>query len=240
MVGIKIKNKDYKKQELTYTKLPVKVIAGGVNTRSGWDTVLEGTEFQTMLEGADIRAGVGDKARADAKIILQGIVTHVQTEENSKSNSTVWQSMAGKGSTVETLSLPTFEGPQAPVLSAPGGFIVDIPKGNFKTEIEKLVKQPQYAYLKQLQVSKDVKWNEIQLAYDSWNYKQEGLTGAGAAIIALAVAVATGGAGAGVGATIIGAAQGTTAAAMANTALFHWLHRHPLPPSTTKATREKC
>nr|WP_234395958.1 DUF637 domain-containing protein [Neisseria wadsworthii] len=217
-VGIKIKNKDYKKEELTHTKLPVKVIANGVNTRSGWDTVLEGTEFQTMLEKADIRAGVGDKARADAKIILQGIVTHVHTEENSKSNSTVWQSMAGKGSTVETLSLPTFEGPQPPVLSAPGGFIVDIPKGNFKTEIEKLVKQPQYAYLKQLQVSKDVKWNEIQLAYDSWNYKQEGLTGAGAAIIALALAVATGGAGAGVGATIIGAAQGTAAAAMANTA----------------------
>ncbi|HRL34768.1 MAG TPA: hemagglutinin, partial [Neisseria sp.] len=56
-VGLKIKNKDYKREELTETKLPVKMIARGVNTRSGWDTVLEGTEFETGLAGADIQAG---------------------------------------------------------------------------------------------------------------------------------------------------------------------------------------
>ncbi|MCL5821245.1 S-layer family protein, partial [Neisseria meningitidis] len=81
--------------------------------------------------------------------------------------------------------------PVAPVLSAPGGYIADIPKGNLKTEIETLTKQPEYAYLKQLQVTKDVNWNQVQLAYDKWDYKQEGLTGAGAAIIALAVTVVT-------------------------------------------------
>ncbi|HEZ0799604.1 TPA: S-layer family protein, partial [Neisseria meningitidis] len=80
---------------------------------------------------------------------------------------------------------------------APGGYIVDIPKGNLKTQIEKLAKQPEYAYLKQLQTVKDVNWNQVQLAYDKWDYKQEGLTGAGAAIIALAVAAVTGGVGAG-------------------------------------------
>ncbi|HHS0763417.1 TPA: DUF637 domain-containing protein, partial [Neisseria meningitidis] len=45
-------------------------------------------------------------------------------------------------------------------------------------------------------------------------YKQEGLTGAGAAIIALAVAAVTGGVGAG----LIGAAQGTASAAVADAA----------------------
>ncbi len=54
----------------------------------------------------------------------------------------------------------------------------------------------------------------MQLAYDKWGYKQEGLTGAGAAIIALAVAAVTGGVGAG----LIGAAQGTASAALANAA----------------------
>ncbi|MCL5843288.1 DUF637 domain-containing protein [Neisseria meningitidis] len=205
---------NYSKNELNETKLPVRVIAQTAKTRSGWDTVLEGTEFKTTLSGADIQAGVGEKARADAKIILKGIVNRIQTEEKLESNSTVWQKQAGSGSTVETLKLPSFEGPALPKLTAPGGYIADIPKGNLKTEIEKLAKQPEYAYLKQLQTVKDVNWNQVQLAYDKWDYKQEGLTGAGAAIIALAVAAVTGGVGAG----LIGAAQGTASAAVADAA----------------------
>ncbi|HGD7179283.1 TPA: DUF637 domain-containing protein [Neisseria meningitidis] len=213
-IGIKVGKSNYSKNELNETKLPVRVIAQTAKTRSGWDTVLEGTEFKTTLFGADIQAGVGEKARADAKIILKGIVNRIQTEEKLESNSTVWQKQAGSGSTVETLKLPSFEGPALPKLTAPGGYIADIPKGNLKTEIEKLAKQPEYAYLKQLQTVKDVNWNQVQLAYDKWDYKQEGLTGAGAAIIALAVAAVTGGVGAG----LIGAAQETTSAAIANAA----------------------
>ncbi|WP_050584070.1 DUF637 domain-containing protein, partial [Neisseria meningitidis] len=159
-------------------------------------------------------AGVGDQARADAKIILEGIKTTIHNETVSSSKSALWQKQAGRGSNIETLQLPSFTGPVAPVLSAPGGYIVDIPKGNLKTQIETLTKQPEYAYLKQLQTVKDVNWNQVQLAYDKWDYKQEGLTGAGAAIIALAVAAVTGGVGAG----LIGAAQGTTSAAIANAA----------------------
>ncbi|WP_195155239.1 DUF637 domain-containing protein, partial [Neisseria meningitidis] len=105
-----------------------------------------------------------------------------------------------------------------PKLSAPGGYIVDIPKGNLKTEIEKLSKQPEYAYLKQLQVAKNINWNQVQLAYDRWDYKQEGLTEAGAAIIALAVTVVTSGAGTGAVLGLNGAAAAATDAAFASLA----------------------
>ncbi|ASK27148.1 hemagglutinin [Neisseria chenwenguii] len=213
-IGIKVGKSNYSKNELNETKLPVRVVAQTAATRSGWDTVLEGTEFKTTLAGADIQAGVGEKARADAKIILKGIVNRIQSEEKLETNSTVWQKQAGRGSTIETLKLPSFESPTPPKLTAPGGYIVDIPKGNLKTEIEKLAKQPEYAYLKQLQTAKNVDWKQVQLVYDKWDYKAEGLTGAGAAIIALAVAAATGGVGAG----LIGVAQGTTSAAIANAA----------------------
>ncbi|HEZ1717287.1 TPA: S-layer family protein [Neisseria meningitidis] len=217
-IGIKVGKSNYSKNELNETKLPVRVIAQTAKTRSGWDTVLEGTEFKTTLSGADIQAGVGEKARADAKIILKGIVNRIQTEEKLESNSTVWQKQAGSGSTVETLKLPSFEGPALSKLTAPGGYIADIPKGNLKTEIEKLAKQPEYAYLKQLQTVKDVNWNQVQLAYDKWDYKQEGLTGAGAAIIALAVTVVTSGAGTGAVLGLNGAAAAATDAAFASLA----------------------
>ncbi|HGH6897994.1 TPA: DUF637 domain-containing protein [Neisseria meningitidis] len=211
------------------TALPSRVVAESANLQSGWDAKLQGTQFETTLGGAAIRAGVGDQARADAKIILEGIKSSVRTETVSSSKSALWQKQAGRGSNIETLQLPSFTGSVAPVLSAPGGYIVDIPKGNLKTEIEKLAKQPEYAYLKQLQTAKNVDWKQVQLVYDKWDYKAEGLTGAGASIIALAVAAATG-AGAsiialavaaatgGVGAGLIGAAQGTTSAAIANAA----------------------
>ncbi|WP_228840155.1 DUF637 domain-containing protein, partial [Neisseria meningitidis] len=217
-IGIKVGKSNYSKNELNETKLPVRVVAQTAATRSGWDTVLEGTEFKTTLAGADIQAGVGEKARADAKIILKGIVNRIQSEEKLETNSTVWQKQAGRGSTIETLKLPSFESPTPPKLSAPGGYIVDIPKGNLKTEIEKLAKQPEYAYLKQLQVAKNINWNQVQLAYDRWDYKQEGLTEAGAAIIALAVTVVTSGAGTGAVLGLNGAAAAATDAAFASLA----------------------
>ncbi|WP_259676717.1 S-layer family protein, partial [Neisseria meningitidis] len=217
-IGIKVGKSNYSKNELNETKLPVRVVAQTAATRSGWDTVLEGTEFKTTLAGADIQAGVGEKARADAKIILKGIVNRIQSEEKLETNSTVWQKQAGRGSTIETLKLPSCESPTPPKLSAPGGYIVDIPKGNLKTEIEKLAKQPEYAYLKQLQVAKNINWNQVQLAYDRWDYKQEGLTEAGAAIIALAVTVVTSGAGTGAVLGLNGAAAAATDAAFASLA----------------------
>ena len=200
------------------TALPSRVVAESANLQSGWDTKLQGTQFETTLGGAVIRAGVGDQARADAKIILEGIKSSIHTETVSSSKSALWQKQAGRGSNIETLQLPSFTGPVAPVLSAPGGYIVDIPKGNLKTEIEKLAKQPEYAYLKQLQVAKNVNWNQVQLAYDKWDYKQEGLTGAGAAIIALAVTVVTSGAGTGAALGLNGAAAAATDAAFASLA----------------------
>ncbi|MGZ2289802.1 DUF637 domain-containing protein, partial [Neisseria meningitidis] len=200
------------------TALPSRVVAESANLQSGWDTKLQGTQFETTLGGATIRAGVGEQARADAKIILEGIKTTIHNETVSSSKSALWQKQAGRGSNIETLQLPSFTGPVAPVLSAPGGYIADIPKGNLKTEIETLTKQPEYAYLKQLQVAKNINWNQVQLAYDKWDYKQEGLTEAGAAIIALAVTVVTAGAGVGAALGLNGAAAAAADAAFASLA----------------------
>ncbi|WP_373814992.1 DUF637 domain-containing protein, partial [Neisseria dentiae] len=132
---------------------------------------------------------------------------------------------AGQGSTVETLKLPSFEGPELPKLTAPGGYIADIPKGNLKAEIEKLAKQPEYAYLKQLQTAKNVDWKKVNLAYNKWDYKSEGMTPAAAAVVVIVVTVLTYGAmsgaaagtagatGAGAGGAAAGTAAGTGAAA---------------------------
>jgi filamentous hemagglutinin len=89
-----------------------------------------------------------------------------------------------------------FYGADKPVFNAPGGLSVQIPDGNFKSQIQSLSSQPGMSYLNDLAARKDVNWQPVKLAYDSWNYQQEGLTPAGAALIGFAVAMSTGGAGA--------------------------------------------
>jgi large exoprotein involved in heme utilization and adhesion len=91
---------------------------------------------------------------------------------------------------------------------------VQIPAGQFRSQITTLSQQPGMGYLNELTARSDVNWQPVKLAYDSWDYKQEGLTPAGAALVAVAVTWAMGPGGAG----IIGNAT-TTAGMMANAAL---------------------
>ena len=218
-IGISYHHSHDSSTALMKSALPSRLVAQSTNLKSGWDTVLQGTQFANTLTGAHIQAGVGEKARKDAQILLQGMKSLIQTEEHHKSSSMVWQSMSGKGEVIENLTLPTFKGKQ-PVFHAAGGIVVDIPKGKLKDEIVKLLAKPEYAYLKDLQTNEKINWNEVALAYDKWDYKQQGLTGAGAALIAIVVAVATYGAGSALAGTIAGTSlsAGSASAAMANAA----------------------
>ena len=89
--------------------------------------------------------------------------------------------------------------------------MVQVPAGELRTQIQTLSQQPGMAYLNELAQRNDVNWQPVKLAHDQWNYKQEGLTPAGAALLGAAVAWATGGMGANlVGGTVTNAAGVTT------------------------------
>jgi filamentous hemagglutinin len=120
-----------------------------------------------------------------------------------------------QGTSQETLVLPSFTGPKTPTFTAPGGLSVQIAEGDFKSQIITLGAQPGMGYLNDLAARKDVNWQPVKLAFEQWNYKQEGLTPAGAALLAAAVAWALP---PGVGANLIGVKAGTTSALMANAA----------------------
>lgn len=186
---------------------------GDILSNSGGDQLLQGTKVSYGGTAA-FNAGVGEKARSDARIILEGIKNTTTQTRTSTSNYVVWQTMVNSGTKAETLVLPTFSGPTKPTFTAPGGLSVQIPDGNFKSQVATLSSQPGMGYLNDLAARKDVNWQPVKLAYDSWNYQQSGLTPAGAALVAVAVAWATGGTGAG----LVGAADGTMTAAMANAA----------------------
>jgi len=80
-------------------------------------------------------------------------------------------------------------------------------QASVQSQIETLSQQPGLGYLKQLMdgnsattsatnnttantnaTGPKVQWQQVQLAHDNWNYSQQGLTPAGAALLSIAVA----------------------------------------------------
>lgn len=200
----------------TASQLPTTLVASSAQTNSGWDTLLQGTIFETALKGADIRVGVGAKARADARIILEGIKRRVTETQTKEGNYVVWQRSLNVGGMSEVLALPMFSGPTPPSFLGP--VLADIPDGDFKRELNALVKQPGYAYLGALAQRNDIDWRPIQLAYEQWHESRQGLTPAGAALLAVAVSWATHGTGADLLTAATSSSAATTATTMANAA----------------------
>ncbi|MDC4729020.1 DUF637 domain-containing protein, partial [Acinetobacter baumannii] len=130
-------------------------------------------------------------------------------------NSVVWQSMQDKGSITETAQLPSFNGPVLPTFKAAGGLSVQVPisekdanKVELRDAILDLSQKPGNEYLKELVNRKDVDWQKVLLTQKDWDYKSQGLTAAGAAIIVIIITIVTMGTGT---AAAAGAAGGTAA-----------------------------
>ncbi|MGF2328342.1 DUF637 domain-containing protein, partial [Acinetobacter baumannii] len=188
------------------TELPATLKADYIGTKSGFDTRLVGTEFE-YLKDATIEAG--------GKLDFIAAKTSITDLVKKEKNSVVWQSMQDKGSITETAQLPSFNGPVLPTFKAAGGLSVQVPisekdanKVELRDEILKLANQPGNAYLKELVNRKDVDWQTVLLTQKDWDYKSQGLTAAGAALIVIIVTIATMGSGT---AAAAGAAGGTAA-----------------------------
>ncbi|MCU4330670.1 DUF637 domain-containing protein, partial [Acinetobacter pittii] len=187
------------------SELPATLKADYIGTKSGFDTKLVGTEFE-YLKDATIETG-GTLELIAAKTSI----TELLKKEKS---SLAWQAMQDKGSITETAQLPSFNGPVLPTFKAAGGLSVQVPisekdanKIELRDAILELSKQPGNEYLKEFVNRKDVDWQMVLLTQKDWDYKSQGLTGAGAAIIAIVVTMVT----AGAGAAVVGALGGSAA-----------------------------
>ena len=86
---------------------------------------------------------------------------------------------------------------------------------DLKQQAAQLATQPGLSYLGELTKRHDVTWQKVQLASQSWNYSQSGLSQSGAIIIAIAVAAVTAGSSAELSATMVAGAGLTGATATA-------------------------
>ena len=100
------------------------------------------------------------------------------------------------------------------------GVIVDYKDtGSLTDSIDQLSQAPGLAWMKQVQARGDVDWNAIEEVHKSWDYRSQGISPMGAALISLAVSAASGGVTAGAdgwGASFFGIKEGATQMAVAN------------------------
>lgn len=204
--GIKYNTSKTNATRTQVSELPATLTADYIGTQSVGGTRLVGTEF-AYLKDITIKTG-GTLELIAAKTSITELV-------KKEKNSVVWQSMQDKGSITETAQLPSFNGPVLPTFKAAGGLSVQVPisekdvnKVELRDAILDLSKKPGNEYLKELVNRKDVDWQTVLLTQKDWDYKQQGLTAAGAAIIVIIITILTMGSGT---AAAAGAAGGTAA-----------------------------
>ena len=148
------------------------------------------------------------------KVILKVDKSSYMTSTQKSSESVVWRKEEQKGrydETVEELKIRAKEGVE---IKGAKGISVEFGKA-----LDELEKDPNTSWVKNLRKNPKVKWTQVEEEHKKWNKKFQGLTAAGAAIIALAVSIATAGAGiaGAVGTAVLQAGGGATFAGVIGT-----------------------
>jgi len=141
--------------------------------------------------------------------------TDFQSIKTDSSNA-LWFKTRDAGHVHETVQMVKITADGGLVINAGNGVVVEYrDTGSLEDSVEVLSQQPGLEWMAQVRDRDDAVWQAVQEAHKEWDYKAEGLSGAASAVIAIAIAIATYGA----GAALVGAAQGTIQAAVANAAL---------------------
>ena len=230
-------NSDLSHTETTFKKSGVDTISDntpgkGINYKSqGTQDHASTSLVPTTLGGSaiEIRSTAGDLSLAgvqvkDAgtpvtlatagKLNLDVVQTTDQQSSSGKASDLVWQSVRGSGHVDETThynQLGSNVTIIAPQITA---------QMSVKDSAQALAQQPGLQWMGQLtsnpELASKVNWQQVQEAHEQWNYKQQGLTPAAAAVVAIVAAWVVGPAAASLGQ---GAAAGAAAAGASTTAV---------------------
>ena len=179
--------------------------------RAGQDLGLRALMGDVVLKAAHLEAG-GDLTltadRGQVKLLVDKESDFVQQKRDSQN--LVWWKKTDQGHYRETVLHTYLKAGGAIRFRAGNGLVVEYREGqgNLDATIRALAQAPELAWMAELQGRSNVSWRAVAAASEQWNYKQQGLTQAAAAVIALAVTIAT----QGVASGIAGAITGATAA----------------------------
>lgn len=138
--------------------------------------------------------------------------SHVKSSDNL-----AWTSMKGEGRTDETLRQSALIANGSITIKAVDGLKIDINRVNEQSvsqAVDAMVAaDPNLAWLKQAQARGDIDWHQVEEIHKTFKYEHSGLGAGAQLVLAILLAAITGGA----GAALVGAAEGSLFAGIANT-----------------------
>jgi filamentous hemagglutinin len=207
--------------------------AKGTKSSSSHDSVQSTQVGSDVLAGADLTSVftrdttlIASALHAGGGInITSGGETSILSAKNSDyvadaatGKGLLWQSQEGAGHNDETVVHTTMDAGNGVNINAAGGVKVDVKNlGTVQESVAELSKQPGLEYLATLQNNPNANFTLVDEAHKAWDYKAQGLTPEGAAILSIVVAMATAGAGSSLAG--LGTAGTTTASAGAGAAV---------------------
>jgi filamentous hemagglutinin len=167
--------------------------------KSGDDMGLESSDGGVTIKASKLESGGSVRLEsASGEIALLTDTSSTFSQEKKSGSNVVWQSTRDKGAYDQVVEHTEITATGAIQVIAAQGIRVEYrDTGNVDDSITQLSKQPGLAWMEQLRGDPRVNWQAVAEAHQNWDYKSEGLTGAGAALLSLAVAVATYGVGSG-------------------------------------------
>jgi len=186
---------------------------------------LQATGGSAQQRSAEDGAGHGRVTldAGDGSVNFATVQTTEMASISRKASDIAWQSASGSGRQDESTQYNNIDGEltlNAAQLNVQGA------AASLQQAATALAQQPGLEWLGQLQadpaLAAKVDWQKINEAHQSWQYNQQGLTPAGAAIITLIVALFTAGAGTAATTSTTATATATTTTATAATTGATW------------------
>lgn len=216
-LGIEYRDSNSVYSQVKSIQIPTEITGSYIASSSGGSTYIEGTHFN-FSNGISLKVGDGPNPSEDAKLVITAATATYLINRDSDKKSALWQSMVSSGSVDDFANLPKFNGPndkiriegnlaiQVPIQTGDNREVIDV--------IKELSVKPGYEYLEQLVNNKDstIDWSILELTKEKWNYKQQGLTPAGAAILVIVITALTAGAGSSITGALGYSATGTASA----------------------------
>jgi len=180
----------------------------------GGDLVIRANVGDITLDAAKL--DVGGETLIDAQNGQVALLTDTDNTYASdfyRDEGLLWWSQQDQGSSTDNVIHTLIESGGGLTITTSDGVVVEYREtGDLNASIDQLSKLDGLAWMDQVRQQGDGQWQAVAQAQQSWNYQDQGLTQAGAALVALVVSIATQGVGSGF-ASSLGFAQGTIVSA---------------------------
>ena len=164
---------------------------------SGGDLLIQSDTKNVKLNAIGLRAdGSVGLVAEEGKVQFKASKDALYQRNYLRNEDLFWWSLKDQGVDRTDLQYVSIEAGGGIKISAGQGIEVEYdPKGSATAGIDALAAKPGMSWMQQLQNDPSVDWQEIDTAFKEWDYKQQGLTEAGALLVTAITTFATAGSG---------------------------------------------